>query len=642
MYKSRSALILSLFAAAVAAHEQPTHQNLTTAALNYIQANDPSRCALLQQYGSIYSTLAAGAWNEDNSARFVFHFLPHLNDLGEFASCSSVDWGISKSSCSSLPPFIHIGLVDDHAWGDALAAIDSGTGAPTLLGWTHLGYVIHLLEDLTSPPHTHNSAHPCYNGAIGFCDPFEANNQLATVNPPLSDYIGLSNLSGPQDLFQRVQSYTHGSYFSAFTVFNGDGGPIETFEDPDYMVPEAYFYGACLPASVNFGTCDTSTNRRKIAHKGAGYYSCIQSSACLAMYDPRTFADTNTVVAQEQFKELAPATVYAVAALIRLYAPMLTVQLQGDNGTGGVKSSPTTGIDCGTTCTGLFVTGTPVTLTAMDSPTETFSSWGQDCSGTAKTITITLTADMTCVANFTVPNTLTVQKAGTGTGAVTSSPAGINCGTGCPIQSAPFNGPVLLTAVADPGSSFTSWGGNCSGTALTTTISVTTSNESCIATFSAGGMLTITPRGTGTGTVVSVPAGIICGASGSTCTAPFTGSVQLTATPLAGSNFASWGGDCSGTSPTTTISVSGNKNCTATFNNPIAAALNPFGNQNGTVPYNVQVVNSTLMVRPAPQDITVTLLREVLSECSGLLFSSNRTVVVSQGQSSATFNFDAG
>ena len=77
-------------------------------------------------------------------------------------------------------------------------------------------------------------------------------------------------------------------------------------------------------------------------------------------------------------------------------------------------------------------------------------------------------------------------------------------------------------------------------------------------------------------------------------------------------------------------------------NNPIAVALNPFGNQNGTVPYNVQVVNSTLMVTPAPQDITVTLLREVFSECSGLLFSSNRTVVVTQGQSSATFNFDAG
>ena len=648
MYGSRSALLLSCFAASLVAHEQPTHQNLTVAALNYIQTTDPARFALLQQYGSMYSTLAAGAWNEDNAfpghegdliyfGRSFFHFLPNLNDLGQFGSCSSIDWGIGGSFCiaTSLPFLKSINIADDHTWADALSATNPTTNAPTILGWTHLGYLIHLLEDLTSPPHARNSAHPCVGGAFPFCDPFEPENVLATVNPPNSDYIGLSNLSGPQDLFQRVQSYTHGSYFSARTVFNADGGPIETFEDPDSTSPAAYFYGACLPASVDFGTCDTSTNRRKIAYKGLAYYTFLLENGTAA----RTEAEINTVIAQEQFRELAPATVYAVAALIRLYAPMLTVQLQGDNGTGGVTSSPATGINCGTTCTALFVTGTMVTLTAADSPTEIFSGWSQDCSGTAKTVTVTLTADMKCVANFSLPNTLTVQKGGNGTGTVTSSPTGINCGTGCLIQSAPFNGPVQLTAVFDTGSSFTSWGGDCAGTSPTTTITVTNSNKSCIATFSAGGMLTITKPGTGTGTVTSVPPGINCGA---TCTAALNGTVQLTATPDVGSTFGDWGQDCSGNTPTTTINVTGNKTCTATFNNPIAVALNPFGNQNGTVPYNVQVVNSTLMVTPAPQNITVTLLREVFSECSGLLFSSNRTVVVSQGQSSATFNFDAG
>ena len=108
MYGSRVALILPLFsllAVSLVAHEQPTHQNLTAAALNYIHANDPARFALLQQYGSIYSTLANGAWNEDNPfpgspiyfGRFFFHFLPSLNDLGQFGSCSSIDWGIGGS-----------------------------------------------------------------------------------------------------------------------------------------------------------------------------------------------------------------------------------------------------------------------------------------------------------------------------------------------------------------------------------------------------------------------------------------------------------------------------------------------------------------------------------------------------------------
>lgn len=73
-----------------------------------------------------------------------------------------------------------------------------------------------------------------------------------------------------------------------------------------------------------------------------------------------------------------------------------------------------------------------------------------------------------------------------------------------------------------------------------------------------------------------------------------------------------------------------------------AVLLNPFGAQTSAGPYNINVVNQDLSPTTAPQDITVTLLRDVISQCSGLLFSSDRTVVVSQGQPSATYNFNAG
>ena len=56
---------------------------------------------------------------------------------------------------------------------------------------------------------------------------------------------------------------------------------------------------------------------------------------------------------------------------------------------------------------------------------------------------------------------LTVSIAGTGTGTVSSSPAGINCGTICSTTFA--SGTVALTATAGAGSVFTGWSGACSG-----------------------------------------------------------------------------------------------------------------------------------------------------------------------------------
>ena len=58
---------------------------------------------------------------------------------------------------------------------------------------------------------------------------------------------------------------------------------------------------------------------------------------------------------------------------------------------------------------------------------------------------------------------LTASKAGTGGGSVTSAPAGVDCGSTC---STTFDAgtAVTLTATAAAGSSFTGWGGDCSGT----------------------------------------------------------------------------------------------------------------------------------------------------------------------------------
>jgi hypothetical protein len=69
--------------------------------------------------------------------------------------------------------------------------------------------------------------------------------------------------------------------------------------------------------------------------------------------------------------------------------------------------------------------------------------------------------------------TLTVGKAGTGSGTVITSPAGINCGATC---SAKFNNgtTVTLTATVASGSTFAGWTNKgCTGTPATCTVVVT-------------------------------------------------------------------------------------------------------------------------------------------------------------------------
>jgi hypothetical protein len=167
-----------------------------------------------------------------------------------------------------------------------------------------------------------------------------------------------------------------------------------------------------------------------------------------------------------------------------------------------------------------------------------------------------------------VTRTLAVQKAGAGTGTVTSSPSGISCGSTC---SRAFNDGtvVTLTARGLSGSTFAGWsGGGCSGTG---TCRVTMgSDQTVTATFDppVQHTLTIQSAGSGLGTVTSSPSGISCGAI---CSHDFNeGSlVTLSAKAASGSTFAGWsGGGCSGTSSSCRVTMGSDQTVTPTFTQP--------------------------------------------------------------------------
>src|SRR5438128_9161738 len=180
--------------------------------------------------------------------------------------------------------------------------------------------------------------------------------------------------------------------------------------------------------------------------------------------------------------------------------------------------------------------------------------------------------------NPTPTSQLTVQSSGTGSGVVTSTPAGISCGNTCS-SSFSQGSQVTLNAVADPGSVFAGWSGPCSGTAACTL--TVTANQTVMATFNITSQLTVQSSGIGTGVVTSTPAGISCG---NTCSSSFTQGSQVTLNAVAdpGSVFAGWSGPCSGTAACT-LTVTANQTVMATFNITSQLTVQSSGTGTGVV-----------------------------------------------------------
>ena len=174
------------------------------------------------------------------------------------------------------------------------------------------------------------------------------------------------------------------------------------------------------------------------------------------------------------------------------------------------------------------------------------------------------TACSTAVVTIAIEDrpTLRVSRSGLGSGQVTSSPAGINCGTTCLAEYAAST-VVTLTATPAAGSVFGGWSGtdaDCADGVVTLD-----GNIQCNARFDLDvppAIVTVSLAGAGSGTVTSSPSGISCPG---TCSAgyPNPTRVTLTATPAAGSVFAGWSGaaDCADGD----LFVTGDVACTATF-----------------------------------------------------------------------------
>jgi len=269
-----------------------------------------------------------------------------------------------------------------------------------------------------------------------------------------------------------------------------------------------------------------------------------------------------------------------------IFAPLpsytLTIKKVG-SGAGTVTTSQGTGISCGTVCTESYYEGSTIILIATPDDNSKFVQWAENgCGGS-----ITMTKDLECKAVFnqlpppaskpdlpppaSEPDlppdyTLKVITMGSGKGTVQSEPSGIDCGTDCEEDYA-SNTIVTITATLEVGTRFSSWQGDCQGTELSTTATMT-ANLQCQALFKSipNRTLTVNQEGSGTG-MVSASEGLNSGITNctSTCSEDYSDESTIALTAIADSDslFTGWSGDENCADSITTITA--DRNCTATF-----------------------------------------------------------------------------
>ena len=114
-------------------------------------------------------------------------------------------------------------------------------------------------------------------------------------------------------------------------------------------------------------------------------------------------------------------------------------------------------------CLATYLEGDEVTLIATADAGHVFVEWGGACSGSGSCV-VTMSEAKAVTADFALNmRELSVSRAGTGSGAISSSPAGIACPGTCSAEYLEDE-VVTLTASADAGSTFTNWSGACLGT----------------------------------------------------------------------------------------------------------------------------------------------------------------------------------
>jgi hypothetical protein len=326
---------------------------------------------------------------------------------------------------------------------------------------------------------------PGWTGKIGTCTASHGTAiSLSGAAETGSTFAGWSGGTGSA-------SICAGTSICSFTI-TSDSGVTATFVLNEYQVTvTARGNGSggltSNPAGIDFSYPHTTSENGSFSHGSNVVLMARASSDSTASWVtcPGTSSGNGTQTAACSIIGLAGSTSAQVEFSINRYT--LTVRTQG-SGLGTVTSDPG-GISCPGDCSEAYDLGTPVTLMASAAAGSVFEGWSEDCTSTGSNqAQVTMDGDKSCTATFTAqpPDTytLTVARAGMGSGTVSSVPGGINCGVDC-MEWFPKGSKVFLTASPENGSIFAGWSGDCVGRKATKKV-VMKSDKRCTANFALG------------------------------------------------------------------------------------------------------------------------------------------------------------
>ncbi|MGE5681422.1 MAG: InlB B-repeat-containing protein, partial [Bacillota bacterium] len=211
--------------------------------------------------------------------------------------------------------------------------------------------------------------------------------------------------------------------------------------------------------------------------------------------------------------------------------------------------------------TKLFDAGSEVIVEAVPDSNNQFAGWSGDLTGNSNPSTIKIDKDKVITALFDLNIlSLILNKGGDGTGEVKVNGVTLSLPYAATFK---FGTQVVVEAIASPGSTFSGWSGDLTGTNNPSTI-IINSNKTLAINFSIiKYTLAINQGGNGTGQIK---------VNGVIKNLPYSDifnsgkSVTLEAIPAEGTSFTRWEGDLTGNGNPNSIIIDRNKSITSYFN----------------------------------------------------------------------------